>query len=126
MSRFAILRHQGPKGLHWDLLLEAGGTLRTWALPALPSAGVELTCQALPDHRLAYLDYEGEISGGRGSVVRCDRGTYRVQCEDADGMELEIDGTKLAGRLFLRRVSEQTSLWRLRWSPRECEAASGP
>jgi hypothetical protein len=119
MSRFAILRHQGPKCLHWDLLLEAGATLRTWALPASPTAGVELTCEALPDHRLAYLDYEGEISGGRGSVVRWDHGTYRLQHDDDDGLAIELSGTKLAGQVLLQRVVENPGQWRLRWVERD-------
>ena len=31
-----------------------------------------------PDHRRMYLDYEGEVSGQRGSVRRVDSGTYRA------------------------------------------------
>jgi hypothetical protein len=119
MSRFAILRHQRPDGMHWDLLLEAGQALRTWALPALPTEGIELTCQALPDHRLAYLDYEGEISGGRGSVVRWDHGTYRVQRQEAEGLAIEIAGAKLAGHVFLRKLPGQTDQWALRWAAAE-------
>ena len=49
--------------------------LKTWACREPPQAGVEIPCEALADHRLAYLDYEGPISGGRGSVTRWDRGT---------------------------------------------------
>jgi hypothetical protein len=41
MSRFAILRHDSPRGLHWDLLLETGDTLATWALPQVPEANVD-------------------------------------------------------------------------------------
>jgi len=115
MSRFAILRHEGPDGLHWDLLLEAGQALRTWALPALPAEGVEITCQALPDHRLVYLDYEGEISGRRGSVVRWDHGTYRIDRQTAQELAIKLEGAKLAGRLLLRGLPGRTDQWGLRW-----------
>ena len=40
--------------------------------------GASFACSAtrLPDHRKHYLDYEGEISGNRGTVARIDAGTY--------------------------------------------------
>ena len=118
MSRFAILRHEGPQGLHWDLLLETGGTLRTWALPELPAEGVEIVCRALPDHRPAYLDYEGEISGQRGSVQRWDHGSYRFDRDDADALTIELSGTKLAGKMLFERMHEDPGQWRLRWASR--------
>ena len=72
--RFTILRHDGPEGLHWDLLLESGGVLLAWALPQFPQPGIEMTAEALPDHRLLYLGYEGPITGDRGTVAAWDRG----------------------------------------------------
>ena len=78
MPRFVVLRHDSPEGMHYNLMLEVGGVLRTWSLPEPPVAGVELECRLLADHRLAYLDYKGPISGGRGTVTRWDRGTYEI------------------------------------------------
>ena len=73
-GRYVVLRHDHPE-LHWDFMLEVSGVLKTWRLPTPPAAGmVEAT--ALPDHRLAYLDYEGPVSGERGSVTCWDRGVY--------------------------------------------------
>ena len=38
--RFVVLRHEpgeaGPRELHWDLMLEFGDGLRTWALKSEP------------------------------------------------------------------------------------------
>ena len=79
MPRFVILRHDSPRGEHFDFMLEAGDVLKTWALPRPPEIGVEMDCEALADHRLAYLDYEGPISGQRGSVTRWDCGTYTLE-----------------------------------------------
>jgi len=76
MPRFVILRHDAPRRLHFDFLLEVSGGLKTWALPQSPQDGVEMVCEALPDHRQGYLDYEGPVSGGRGTVTRWDWGTY--------------------------------------------------
>ncbi len=39
---------------------------------------IECACDLLSDHRLAYLDYEGEIEAIEASVMRLLRGTYRL------------------------------------------------
>ena len=74
--RFALLIHESPRGLHYDFFLEKGDVLKTWALTQLPAPGLEIPCDALADHRPIYLDYEGPISEGRGTVTRWDQGTY--------------------------------------------------
>ena len=66
MPRFVVLRHDGPQGLHWDFMLEMGQGLATWALNREPDAAGPIPAEALPEHRLAYLDYEGSLSGDRG------------------------------------------------------------
>ena len=78
--------------------------LKTWALPQLPEPGLEIPCDALADHRPLYLDYEGPISGGRGTVARWDHGTYRVELWRDDEIIVELAGAKLAGRVELRRA----------------------
>src|SRR5947207_11677627 len=77
MPRFVILLHETPAGYsrktHFDLMLEAGDSLRTWALDALPAPGETALAERLPDHRPIYLDYEGQLGGDRGGVSRFDR-----------------------------------------------------
>lgn len=74
MPRYVILQHLLPAGSgrpsHYDVMLEQQGALLTWAVAELPRAGLQTTAIKLPDHRLAYLDYEGPISGDRGQVHR--------------------------------------------------------
>jgi DNA polymerase Ligase (LigD) len=86
-QRFVILRHQMPpnaqRGSHWDLMLENRGVLLTWELPELPPGPLpasfeRLGIRRLPDHRIAYLEYEGPVSNDRGTVHRVDRGTYQL------------------------------------------------
>ena len=77
MLRFVLLEHNW-NGVHWDLMLEAGEVLRTWAIDAPIVSGRDLPARALGDHRKIYLDYEGQISGNRGNVRRVDAGTYRA------------------------------------------------
>lgn len=77
MPRFVILTHDHPFR-HWDLMLEEGPGLRTWRLTEAPQPGRAIAAERLPDHRCEYLDYEGPVSGGRGTVRRVDHGTYDV------------------------------------------------
>jgi hypothetical protein len=109
MPRFVILRHECPPGYerpsHWDFMLEAGDVLRTWALAEEPRSGLSIAAEALKDHRLAYLDYEGPVAGGRGSVTGWDRGTYEVVAEQADELVISLAGEKLRGEVRLKRKS---------------------
>jgi hypothetical protein len=116
MPRFALLVHDSPRGLHYDFFLEAGDALKTWALPQLPSPGEPIECESLPDHRPIYLDYEGPISGGRGSVVRWDRGHFEIEAWSDVEIRVDLAGEKLAGRIELRRTPEQAGRWRFVWS----------
>ena len=82
MPRFVILRHEMPPGserrTHWDFMLEREDVLWTWALPQPPSEGRAVPAIRLADHRKAYLDYEGDVSGARGRVERFDQGDFDI------------------------------------------------
>ncbi len=113
MPRFVILRHDSPRGEHFDFMLEAGGVLKTWALPRAPEAGVEMNCEALADHRLAYLDYEGPISGDHGVVTRWDCGTYTVERQNDQEWAVALAGDKLVGQATLLCLANDPKQWRL-------------
>lgn len=101
MPRYVVLRHECPPGSprssHWDFMLEVENGLRTWAIQMIPAAVGRQPADELPHHRLAYLDYEGPISGDRGSVTRWDSGTYRVVRESGDRLEVTLQGEQLVG-----------------------------
>ena len=109
--RFVILRHDSPRGEHFDFMLEAGGVLKTWALPRAPEAGIEMDCEALADHRLTYLDYEGPISGDRGVVTRWDWGTCAVERQGNDEWAVELAGHRIAGHATVRRSAHAQNRW---------------
>ena len=67
--RFTILEHDHPF-LHWYLLIQDGNVLTACRLLQRPKAGCWIEAEALPDHRLMYLDYEGPVSNNRGHVVQ--------------------------------------------------------
>jgi hypothetical protein len=102
MPRFAVLQHDHPS-LHWDFFLEQEGVLATWRLSAPPQAGAVVEAEQAPDHRLVYLDYEGPVSGGRGSVMRWDGGTFDWETREADRLIVRLAGSRLRGVLQLER-----------------------
>ncbi|MEK7466571.1 MAG: DNA polymerase ligase N-terminal domain-containing protein [Planctomycetota bacterium] len=99
-GRFTVSEHSTTP-LHWDLFIERQGTLKTWSLASPPVPGA-FSIEALQhfDHRLAYLDYEGEISGGRGRVKRLDTGTCIADWGETR-IILELSGALLAGKFLL-------------------------
>lgn len=111
MSRYVILRHDAPQGLHWDFMIETGELLRTWSLPRPPESGVDMLGRSLPDHRPMYLDYEGPISGGRGSVSRWDRGAYEILHESDTELTVQLTGEKLTGRATLEQSAADRRQW---------------
>ena len=121
MPRFVILRHEIPagseRGTHYDLMLESEGVLRTWAIPELPAQGKVTPADALPDHRLAYLEYEGPVSGNRGSVTRVDEGEYELLAESAELFQVRLAGKGLVGRLELRQSADASKQWTASYFP---------
>ena len=120
MPRFVILLHEMPvncvRGTHLDLMLEQGGMLRTWAMGQLPATGETMIAERLQDHRLAYLDYEGEISGGRGCVSKVDAGEYEVVEENQEVTRVRMHGQKLRGTLTLTHDEHHDQRWRVDFS----------
>ncbi len=99
-ARYVILEHDHPER-HWDLMLEEGGSLRTWRLSAAPEPGRRVTAEASFPHRPSYLDYEGAVSGGRGRVVRWDRGEFAWEVDEERRVVVRLKGGRLDGRLTL-------------------------
>jgi hypothetical protein len=105
--RFVVLTHDHPV-LHWDLMLERGDVLRTWRLAEEPLPGVAIAAEALADHRRKYLDYEGPVTGDRGTVVRWDAGTFCEWLETADVVTAVVDGARIKGTITIRKSAEDT------------------
>ncbi len=112
--RFVVLTHDHPF-VHWDLMLEQEDSLRTWRLMQPPDVHGPIDAEALPDHRLAYLDYEGPVSGGRGAVERWDAGTYEIVESIADSLVVRLSGRKLVGLATLERANQRP--WKFRRLP---------
>lgn len=90
--RFVVLHHTGIDSPHYDLMYERGpgGPLATWHFPQWPPKGF-VPVEPLGDHRRAYLDYEGPVSGNRGQVRRIASGTCWPQAAGPGRVSLRLD-----------------------------------
>ncbi len=126
MPRYVILLHEvspgagpaatGGRGTHWDLMLECDGVLRTWALAEIPVGNGHTVAERLPDHRLAYLEYEGPVSGNRGHVTRWDAGDYQFAAESSQRLEIRLSGTRELQTVTLTRNDDGGHFWNASFS----------
>jgi len=113
---FVVQKH-AASSLHYDLRLESGGVLKSWAVPKGPSMDPAVRRLAVPteDHPMAYAGFEGVIPEGHygaGTVIVWDRGTFANLKEDKgfaasldDGhATFRLDGVKLRGGFALLRT----------------------
>ena len=118
--RFVIQHHVRDPDPHFDLMLEWNGALTTFQLATRPVPGRQ-EATLLEEHRLDYLEYEGEISGGRGTVSLRDRGRYETLLWEEGRMVVRLEGETHAGEARLEHVRGR--LWILEWTPRETRRA---
>lgn len=113
--RFVVLLHTQVQGDHFDLMIENGPRLATWKMFQPPESDPreEIECTRIGEHRRRYLDYEGPLAGGRGRVVRHDRGPCVVDRSRADRWEIDFRGRRLRGRYRLERTGSSKDNWRL-------------
>jgi len=93
-GRYVVLHHTAVPQPHYDLLFElnadsplAAARCSDW--PPTPTTKFE----RIPDHRRIYLEYEGKISGNRGTVKRVDAGSCNVEPEGEHFLRLIFDGS---------------------------------
>ncbi len=115
-ARTFVVQQHAAKGMHWDLRLEIGGVLASWAVPKGPSLDPKDKRLAIrtEDHPIEYADFEGIIPQGNygaGAMILWDRGAYRTVdgVPPQEGLErgkldLHLEGHKLRGRFALVRT----------------------
>jgi len=116
---FVVQQHDASH-LHYDLRLEVGGVLKSWAVPKGPSTDPRDKRLAVPteDHPREYADFEGVIPAGEygaGTVLVWDLGPFRnitekkgvpVPLEEAVAhghVKVWLEGRKLRGGYALTR-----------------------
>lgn len=123
-GRFVVQRH-AARSLHYDLRLEVGGVLRSWAVPKGPSMDPKRRVLAIEveDHPLEYADFEGTIPAGQygaGRVEIWDRGSWSTDSDPdaalrAGHLDFTLSGRRLKGgwSLIRMRTSERKPAWLL-------------
>jgi bifunctional non-homologous end joining protein LigD len=110
---FVVQKHAARR-LHYDLRLEMGGVLKSWAVTKGPSltVGDKRLAVRTEDHPIEYLDFEGNIPKGEygaGSMIVWDRGRWQPEDDPQKGLTkghlaFTLDGTRLKGRWHLVRM----------------------
>ncbi len=134
--RFCVQRHSARR-LHYDLRIEVGGALKSWAVPEGPTLdpGIKRLAVHVEDHPIEYSYFEGNIPKGNygaGSMMLWDIGTYEVldnkpvdeQLARGD-FKFRLQGKKLSGDFALVRLknSAKQNEWLLLKKP---DAAARP
>ena len=119
--RYVIQKH-AASSLHFDLRLELGGVMKSWAVPKGPSLdpSVKRLAMEVEDHPIEYNAFEGTIPQGQyggGTVMLWDVGTYRPEHQDGGDPEATVragyekgdlkivfDGARLQGSWVLVRM----------------------
>jgi DNA ligase D-like protein (predicted 3'-phosphoesterase) len=106
-----VVQEHAATAHHFDLRLEVGGAMRSWAVPKGPSLdpAVKRLAVEVADHSIDHNDFEGELGGGR--VIVWDRGNYeqggRVPWPEAlerGHAVFVLHGEKLRGGFALQRT----------------------
>lgn len=110
-ARFVVQLHDATT-LHFDLRLQIGDVLRSWAVPRGPSLDPAVRRLAVPveDHSLAAGEFEGVHEGqarGSGAVIVWDEGTVDVLRDEPDHLSFALHGQKLTGRFGLTKTGDR-------------------
>ncbi|AZN97147.1 DNA ligase D [Mesorhizobium sp. M9A.F.Ca.ET.002.03.1.2] len=121
---FVIHKHAATR-LHYDLRLEHGGVLWSWAVTRGPSLDPHEKRLAVhvEDHPIDYAPFEGIIPKGEyggGSVIVWDEGTWTPATDPAKAMKkghisFELNGHKLHGLWHLVRLKPRPREKRDNW-----------
>lgn len=122
--RFVVQKHDARR-LHFDLRLELGGVLKSWAVTRGPSmtAGVRRLAVETEDHPVDYLDWEGVIPKGQyggGTMIVWDQGTWQPEGDPeaalkAGKLSFDLAGERLKGKWTLVRMAKRTGEKRSNW-----------
>lgn len=119
-KRFVVHEHHATN-LHFDLRLEMGGVLKSWAVPKGPSMDQadKRLAVAVPDHPVSYIDFEGmlpEGTYGAGEVRVWDSGEYETDSDPEKQLKqgklvFTFFGKKLRGEFALVKMKTRKKDW---------------
>lgn len=123
-NAFVVQKHAARR-LHYDLRLELGGVMLSWAVTRGPSLvpGDKRLAVQVEDHPIAYNAFEGVIPAGQyggGTVMIWDRGTWLPEGDPRKGyksgnLDFRLSGEKLKGRWRLVRMKKREDERQVPW-----------
>lgn len=124
-GRFVVHCHDASRR-HYDLRIQVGGVLESFAIPKGPSVRTDDKRLAVHTeaHPLRYLDFEGVIPEGNygaGPMIVWDRGRVSFPKDTAEdglrdgALSLDLDGFKLRGRFSLVRPTKHQNAEANQW-----------
>jgi len=107
---FVVQEHHARR-LHYDLRLEKGGVLRSWAVPkGIPEkTGERRLAVQTEDHPMEYAGFEGTIPKGQygaGTVKIWDKGSFEAKVWKDDMVEFTLNGKRLRGKFVLAKFKK--------------------
>ena len=124
-GRHYVIQKHAARRLHYDLRLEDGGVLKSWAVPKGPSLDPKEKRLAVEveDHPIEYGSFEGVIPEGEygaGRVLLWDRGHWIPQGDAAEGLQkgrlkFRLEGEKLKGGWNLVRLRNREEGGKPNW-----------
>jgi bifunctional non-homologous end joining protein LigD len=129
-GRFVVHQHAATR-MHWDLRIEVGGVLKSFAIPRGPSLSVNEKRLAVhtEDHPIDYLEFEAVIPAGNygaGSMILWDYGVVQYLENSAEQaiasgkIDFVLHGFKLRGRFALvetKQKGQPSTSWLLLKKP---------
>jgi len=110
MKKIYVIQEHHARNLHWDLRLEKGMVLKSWAVPKTPprKKGLKRLAIEVTDHAKSYAKFEGKIEEGygKGTVKIWDKGTYELEEWKKNKILIHINGKKLKGDYALIRMKD--------------------
>lgn len=102
MVKYVIQKHSHRDNpVHWDLMIQSGDKLLTWRIDLSPSElreDVAVKAVVIADHELRFLDYQGAVNNGLGSVEIADKGECKILRQDQSQIEVMFSGKVLSGK----------------------------
>jgi bifunctional non-homologous end joining protein LigD len=122
-----VIQKHAARRLHYDLRLELGGVMKSWAVTRGPSLvpGEKRLAIHVEDHPIEYNAFEGMIPKGQyggGTVMIWDRGRWFPEGDPKKSyrqgrLTFRLEGEKLHGHWYLvrmhRRAGERQDPWLL-------------
>jgi DNA ligase D-like protein (predicted ligase)/DNA ligase D-like protein (predicted polymerase)/DNA ligase D-like protein (predicted 3'-phosphoesterase) len=107
---FVVHRHHATR-LHYDLRLEQGGLLKSWAVPKglPPRPGIMRLAVSTEDHPFEYINFEGAIPKGQyggGRIWIYARGKYELTQKKKDGFHFRLDSRELSAEYSMHHTRD--------------------